>query len=101
MSLLRRLASRADNKRSSLVRAGAPTGERVPLSAYGLLTGQVYTPRAFFFERTLDGAALADSLSRTLRHFPVLAGRMRSDAGRGLHVACNDAGAASVRKASR
>jgi shikimate O-hydroxycinnamoyltransferase len=73
-----------------------PTGERVPLSAYDLLTGQVYTPRAFFYERTLDGAALHASLSRTLRHFPVLAGRMRRDAGRGLHVACNDAGARFV-----
>jgi shikimate O-hydroxycinnamoyltransferase len=78
------------------VRAGVPAAEHVPLSAYDLLTGQVYTPRAFFYERTLDGAALEASLSRTLRHFPVLAGRMREDAGRGLHVACNDAGARFV-----
>jgi shikimate O-hydroxycinnamoyltransferase len=92
MSLFRNLASRAGRKRSRLVRAGAPTGESVPLSAFDLLTGPVYTPRAFFYERTLDGAALAASLVRTLRRFPVLAGRMRRGARGGLEVVCNDAG---------
>jgi shikimate O-hydroxycinnamoyltransferase len=78
--------------RSSVVRAGLGGGERVRLSAFDRTPGLVYTPRALFYERTLDGASLADSLSRTLRRFPVLAGRLRRDGRGGLHVACDDAG---------
>ncbi len=92
MNLFRDIASHIGTKRSRLVRAGASAGDRVPLSAFDLLTGQIYTPRAFFYERTLDGAALAASLARTLQRFSVLAGRLRSDPRGGLHVVCNDAG---------
>jgi shikimate O-hydroxycinnamoyltransferase len=72
------------------IRAGATGAERIPLSVYDLLTGQVYTPRAFFYRERLDGAALRASLARTLRHFPILAGRLRSEGG--LGVTCSDAG---------
>ncbi|MDI5964942.1 acyltransferase [Streptantibioticus silvisoli] len=75
------------------VRAGVATGQRLRLSGYDLLTGPVYTPLTFFFRETLDGAALRDSLSRVLRNYPPLAGRLSRDADGGLSVVCDDAGA--------
>lgn len=79
--------------RSYPVRAGMATGERIRLSGYDLLTGPVYTPLTFFFRETLDGAALRESLSRVLRTYPMLAGRLRRDADGGLSVVCDDSGA--------
>jgi shikimate O-hydroxycinnamoyltransferase len=76
------------------IRSGATDTGRIPLSVYDLLTGQVYTQRAFFYREKLDGTALRASLARTLRHFPILAGRLRSEGG--LGVTCCDAGARFV-----
>lgn len=74
------------------VRAGEADGRRVRLTGYDLLTGPWYTPLTFFYRGTLDGAALRDSLARTLRRYPLLAGRLERDADGGLSVVCNDAG---------
>ncbi|WP_162824379.1 acyltransferase [Peterkaempfera bronchialis] len=82
------------------VRAGEASGDRVRLSGYDLLTGPVYTPLTFFYRRTLDGAALRASLARTLRHYPMLAGRLKRDADGGLSVLCDDAGARFVEASS-
>ncbi|MFJ3894683.1 acyltransferase [Streptomyces sp. NPDC090083] len=74
------------------VRAGTADGRRIRLTGYDLLTGPWYTPLTFFYRETLDGAALRDSLARTLRGYPLLAGRLERDADGGLSVLCNDAG---------
>ncbi|MGC5040284.1 acyltransferase [Streptomyces sp. DT190] len=74
------------------VRAGTADGDRVRLTPYDLLTGPWYTPLTFFYRKTLDGAALRDSLARTLLRYPLLAGRLLRDADGGLSVLCNDAG---------
>lgn len=80
-------------ERVHTVRAGETDGLRVRLTGYDLLTGPWYTPLTFFYRGTLDGAALRDSLARTLRRYPLLAGRLERDADGGLSVVCNDAGA--------
>ncbi|MET9499904.1 acyltransferase [Streptomyces sp. NPDC006552] len=79
-------------ERVHTVRAGGADGRRVRLSGYDLLTGPWYTPLTFFYRDTLDGAALRDSLARTLRRYPLLAGRLERDVDGGLSVVCNDAG---------
>lgn len=79
-------------ERVHTVRAGAADGARIRLTGYDLLTGPWYTPLTFFYRDTLDGAALRDSLARTLRRYPLLAGRLERDADGGLSVLCNDAG---------
>lgn len=79
-------------ERVHTVRSGEGDGRRVRLSGYDLLTGPWYTPLTFFYRETLDGAALRDSLARTLRRYPLLAGRLERDADGGLSVVCNDAG---------
>lgn len=85
-------ATESGAKRTFTVRAGETSGDRIRLSIYDMLIGTVYTPRAFFYRETLDGEALRDSLGRTLRNFPLLAGRMKRDPDGGLSVLCNDAG---------
>ncbi|MDO0924378.1 acyltransferase [Streptomyces sp. TG1A-8] len=82
--------SRADSVHT--VRTGHAGGDRVRLSGFDLLTGPWYIPLTFFYRKTLDAEALRDSLARTLRHYPVLAGRLRRDADGGLSVVCDDAG---------
>ncbi|MGN5381751.1 cytochrome P450 [Streptomyces lasalocidi] len=79
-------------ERVHTVRAGTADGARIRLTGYDLLTGPWYTPLTFFYRDTLDGAALRDSLARTLRRHPLLAGRLERDADGGLSVLCNDAG---------
>ncbi|MEU8976273.1 acyltransferase [Streptomyces monashensis] len=79
-------------ERVHTVRAGTADGARIRLTGYDLLTGPWYTPLTFFYRDTLDGAALRDSLARTLRRYPLLAGRLQRDADGGLSVLCNDAG---------
>ncbi|WP_326756116.1 acyltransferase [Streptomyces hirsutus] len=79
-------------ERVHTVRAGQADGRRVRLTGYDLLTGPWYTPLTFFYRDTLDGAALRDSLARTLRRYPLLAGRLERDADGGLSVVCSDAG---------
>ncbi|MEU7627494.1 acyltransferase [Streptomyces hygroscopicus] len=79
-------------QRSFTVRAGEASGERIRLSVYDMLIGLVYTPRTFFYRQTLDGAALRDSLSRTLRNFPMVSGRMKKDSDGRLSVLCDDSG---------
>ncbi|MFZ4156464.1 acyltransferase [Streptomyces pseudogriseolus] len=74
------------------VRAGTADGGRVRLTPYDLLIGPWYVPLTFFYRRTLDGAALRDSLARTLLRYPPLAGRLERDADGGMSVLCNDAG---------
>ncbi|AXK33724.1 hypothetical protein DVA86_14735 [Streptomyces armeniacus] len=86
----RRAEERA--RRTFTVRSGV-SGGRVRLSALDTITGTLYTDRAFFFRETLDGAALRESLARTMRHHQVLGGRLERDADGGLSVVCNDAGA--------
>lgn len=78
--------------RTTTVRAGTATGERVRLSVYDLVTGTFATPRVFFYRRRLDAAALRDSLAATLPHFPLLTGRLVRDPDGGLSVDCGDAG---------
>ncbi|MEE4593244.1 acyltransferase [Streptomyces sp. DSM 41524] len=85
-------ATESGAKRSFTVCAGEATGDRIRLSVYDMLIGTVYTPRAFFYRETLDGEALRASLGRTLRHFPVLSGRMKKDPDGGLSVLCDDSG---------
>ncbi|MEU3960882.1 acyltransferase [Streptomyces buecherae] len=79
-------------KRTFTVRAGEASGDRIRLSIYDMLIGTIYTPRVFFYRETLDGEALRASLGRTLRDFPILAGRMKRDSDGGLSVLCDDAG---------
>ncbi|MFF5668531.1 acyltransferase [Streptomyces hygroscopicus] len=79
-------------KRSSTVRAGEASGDRLRLSVYDMLMGPIPTPRVFFYRESLDGEALRASLGRVLRDFPVLSGRMQKDPDGGLSVLCNDAG---------
>ncbi|WP_435613508.1 acyltransferase [Streptomyces sp. bgisy159] len=79
-------------ERVHTVRAGRADGRRVRLTGYDLLTGPWYTPLTFFYRGTLDGAALRDSLARTLRRYPLLSGRLERDADGGLSVVCADAG---------
>ncbi|GAB3969606.1 acyltransferase [Streptomyces sparsus] len=86
--------TRVDSREEQVhvVRSGQPPSGRVRLSGYDLLIGPWYTPLTFFYRKTLDGAALRDSLARTLARYPVLAGRLRRDADGGLSVECNDGG---------
>ncbi|MFJ5273750.1 acyltransferase [Streptomyces sp. NPDC088358] len=87
-----RHAVKSREERSFLVRTGAAGDARVRLSGYDLLTGPWYTPLTFFYRETLDGAELRASLARTLRRYPLLAGRLTRDQDGGLSVLCNDAG---------
>lgn len=72
---------------------GAGTGPAVPLTVYDLTTGHVFTHRLLFFHKSLDGAELRASLARTLRSFPLLAGRARRDPDGEVRVHCENAGA--------
>ncbi|MCQ8193438.1 acyltransferase [Streptomyces rugosispiralis] len=85
-------ATESSTKRTFTVRAEAATGDRIRLSVYDMLIGLVYTPRTFFYRETLDGEALRASLSRTLRHFPMVSGRMKRDPDGRLSVLCDDSG---------
>ncbi|WP_055489578.1 acyltransferase [Streptomyces sp. TP-A0356] len=87
-------------ERTFTVRADTGDTPRVRLSAYDLLPGPWYTPLTFFYRKTLDGAALRDSLARVLVRYPMLAGRLTRDADGGLSVVCNDAGARFTEAAS-
>ncbi|MHB9864386.1 acyltransferase [Streptomyces sp. YIM S03343] len=80
------------SSRTTLLRAGTATGERIRLSVYDLVNGTFATPRVFFYRRRLDAAALRDSLTATLPRFPLLTGRLVRDPDGGLSVDCNDAG---------
>ncbi|MEV8058530.1 acyltransferase [Streptomyces antimycoticus] len=85
-------ATESETKRSTTVRAGEASGDRIRLSVYDMLIGMVYTPRTFFYRETLDGDALRASLSRTLLNFPMVSGRMKKDPDGRLSVLCDDAG---------
>ncbi|MEU6540465.1 acyltransferase [Streptomyces sp. NPDC047000] len=80
------------SSRTTTVRAGTATGERVRLSVYDLVNGTFATPRVFFHRHRLDAAALRDSLAATLPHFPLLTGRLVRDPDGGLSVRCDDSG---------
>lgn len=86
-------------QRKYTVRSGE-SGARLRLSALDTITGALYTDRILYFRETLDGAALRESLARTMRHYPALSGRLERDTDGRLSVACNDAGAAFVEEDS-
>ncbi|MEU6736920.1 acyltransferase [Streptomyces physcomitrii] len=85
-------ASREKDRTRTLC-SGRPTGQRVRLSVYDLMTGTFATSRTFYYRQTLDADALQESLVRTLADHPLLTGRLRRDADGGLSVLCDDAGA--------
>lgn len=87
-------------RRTTAVRAGAATGERLRLNPFDLLTGPIYTPMTLFYRKTLDPEALRDSLGRTLARYPMLSGRLLRDSDGGLSVVCNDGGVSFTEAAS-
>lgn len=82
------------------VPSGVASGEWLPLTGFDLLTGHFYTEQALFFTQTLDGATLRDSLAKTLRSFPVLAGRIVENEKGREGVLCSDAGARFIEAAA-
>lgn len=81
-----------DRRRAEIVRAGR-TAPPVPLNIWDHGPGHNFVRCAWFFEDRVDAARVRAGLAGALRHFPMLAGRLRSSADHGLRVACNDAGA--------
>ncbi|RDG36858.1 acyltransferase [Streptomyces corynorhini] len=81
-------------ERTVVLRGGGASGERVRLGVHDLMNGTFATSRTFFYRESLDADALADSLRRTLAHYPLLTGRLVRDDDGGLSVLCDDAGAA-------
>jgi shikimate O-hydroxycinnamoyltransferase len=95
----RRARSDKQEEQPHLVRTGSATGARVRLSVYDLVTGPISIPRVFYYRRTLDGEALRASLSRVLRHYPLVTGRLKRDPDGGMSVLCDDSGVLFVESA--
>ncbi|MEU3985441.1 acyltransferase [Streptomyces sp. NPDC026672] len=74
------------------LKAGEATGERMRLSVYDLVAGAFNSPRTFYYRQKLDVAALRESLVATLRHYPLITGRLAREDDGGLAVLCTDGG---------
>jgi shikimate O-hydroxycinnamoyltransferase len=87
-----------DIRASEPVCSGEASGERLDLSALDVFEYPIPIDVGYIYRDKVDVGELEESLRATLRHYPELTGRLRSDGkktGR-LYVACEDQGARLV-----
>lgn len=68
------------------------TAPRQPLTGLDLFSGHIGIPVTLVYPQGMHVRHMREALVQTLRHYPVIAGRMKKDADGHVYVDCNDAG---------
>lgn len=68
------------------------TAPRQVLSGLDLFSGHIGIPVTLVYPQGMQVAHMREALVQTLRHYPLIAGRMKKDGDGHVYVDCNDAG---------
>lgn len=68
------------------------TAPRQVLSGLDLFSGHIGIPVTLVYPQGMQVAHMREALVQTLRHYPLIAGRMKKDGEGHVYVDCNDAG---------
>ena len=68
------------------------TAPRQPLTGLDLFSGHIGIPVTLVYPQGMQVRHMREALVQTLRHYPLIAGRMKKDADGQVYVDCNDAG---------
>lgn len=68
------------------------TAPRQVLSGLDLFSGHIGIPVTLVYPQGMQVAHMREALVQTLRHYPLIAGRMKKDRDGHVYVDCNDAG---------